>query len=139
MTFREKLQEINPDLVAESGCPSDFGLEDRLCTDLNKSCVECWDREMPGTETETQAEQPPQNDNVSHPAHYTKAGIECIDAIEAAVGELGGIDGFLTGQVIKYIWRWKWKNGVEDLHKARWYLDRLITKQEGGNGADQNS
>lgn len=68
------------------------------------------------------------NDNVNHPAHYTRTGIECIDAIEAAVCDLNGTDAFLTGQVIKYVWRWKWKNGAEDLNKARWYLDRLIRK-----------
>lgn len=68
------------------------------------------------------------NDNVNHPAHYTRTGIECIDAIEAAVCDLNGTDAFLTGQIIKYVWRWKWKNGAEDLNKARWYLDRLIRK-----------
>lgn len=68
--------------------------------------------------------------NVNHPAHYTAGGVECIDAIEAAVGVLGS-EAFLTGQVIKYMWRWKLKNGAEDLKKARWYLDRLIKNVEG--------
>lgn len=67
-------------------------------------------------------------DAVNRPAHYTKGGIECIDAIEAAVGELGGVEGFLTGQVIKYIWRWKHKNGSQDLEKAKWYLERLLKR-----------
>ncbi|WP_199825309.1 DUF3310 domain-containing protein [Gorillibacterium timonense] len=66
------------------------------------------------------------DDPVNHPDHYTKGGIECIDAIEAATTGLQGAEAYNTGQVIKYIWRWKWKNGIEDLEKARWYLDRLI-------------
>ena len=66
------------------------------------------------------------SDNVEHPLHYTKGSIECIDAIESATADLRGIEAVCTAQVIKYIWRWKWKNGVEDLKKARWYLDKLI-------------
>lgn len=65
-------------------------------------------------------------DPVNHPEHYTHGGIECIDAITAAVCELPGTEAWLVGQVIKYIWRYKWKNGLEDLSKARFYLDRLI-------------
>ncbi len=75
------------------------------------------------------------NDAVNHPAHYTSGGVECIDAIDSAVSGLDGADAVYTAQVIKYIWRWKKKNGVEDLKKARWYLDRLITKQDGVNGS----
>lgn len=69
-------------------------------------------------------------DNVNHPVHYTKGGIECIDAIEAATQNLTGAEAVCTGQVIKYIWHWKWKNGVEDLKKSQWYLNRLISKLE---------
>lgn len=72
----------------------------------------------------------PTEDMVNHPKHYTQGGVECIDAIEAATAHLNGNDAFLTGQVIKYMWRWKQKNGVEDLSKAQWYLNRLIAKQE---------
>lgn len=70
-------------------------------------------------------------DNVNHPQHYTAGKVECIDAIEAATTGLTGHEAYSTGQVIKYIWRWKRKNGVEDLQKARWYLDRLIQGQKG--------
>ena len=73
------------------------------------------------------------NDNVNHPSHYTQGGIECIDAIEAAVSELSGIEAVCTGNAIKYLWRWKRKNGVEDLEKARWYIDRLIAEREKEN------
>ncbi len=70
------------------------------------------------------------NDNVHHPAHYTAGAVECIDAIEAATTGLTGAEAYNTGQIIKYAWRWKRKNGLEDLQKARWYLDRLIAAQQ---------
>lgn len=70
------------------------------------------------------------NDKVNHPSHYTQGGIECIDAIKAAVVGLTGIEAVCIGNVIKYIWRWKYKNGLEDLKKARWYLDKLINEIE---------
>lgn len=66
------------------------------------------------------------HDPVEHPSHYTQGKVECIDAIEAAVQNLTGIEAFLTGQVLKYAWRWKGKNGLEDLKKCQWYLDRLV-------------
>lgn len=67
-------------------------------------------------------------DNVNHPGHYTAGGVECIDAIEAATVNLTGIEAVCTGNVIKYSWRWKLKNGVEDLKKAAWYLHKLIKR-----------
>lgn len=68
-----------------------------------------------------------EHDNVNHPAHYTAGGIECIDAIAAALTcQKDPMQAWLTGQVLKYIWRWPLKNGKEDLRKARFYLDRLI-------------
>lgn len=135
MTYREKLMQEHPDRVSEiyaggcEGCPSDYGYNAvRPCWfSTGKECRACWDQEMP-----TAAEAGKENDPVSHPAHYTSGGIECIDAIEAALSCHSNADeAFLTGQVLKYMWRWPLKNGVEDLHKARWYLDRLIGKVEG--------
>lgn len=66
-----------------------------------------------------------ENEKINHPAHYCQGGIECIDAIEAATTNLTGIEAVCTANVIKYIWRWKEKNGAEDLRKAEWYLNRL--------------
>ena len=66
------------------------------------------------------------SDNVNHPSHYTQGNIECIDAIEDTTIGLNGFEGYCTGNIIKYLWRWKHKNGVEDLQKASWYLNRLI-------------
>ena len=72
-------------------------------------------------------------DNVNDPNQYTQGGVECIDAIEAALGA-ERFAGYCAGNVIKYVWRYRDKNGVEDLKKARWYLDRLIANAEGGRG-----
>lgn len=69
-------------------------------------------------------------DAVNKPAHYTTGHVECIDAIEAATSGLSGIDAVCTANAIKYLWRWRHKNGVEDLRKAQWYLQRLIERQE---------
>lgn len=65
-------------------------------------------------------------DNVNHPKHYCKGGIECIDAIRAAVSDLQGIEAVYAGKVIKYVWRFKGKNGLEDLKKAKRCLEWLI-------------
>jgi len=65
------------------------------------------------------------SDPVNRPAHYTFGGIECIDAIEAALGREGFI-AFLRGQVIKYQWRLGHKGPAgEDAEKANWYGKRL--------------
>ena len=72
-------------------------------------------------------------DNVNHPSHYTQGGIECIDAIAAATISKAGIEAACTANVIKYLWRYELKNGVEDVKKARWYIDRLIGEMEKGN------
>lgn len=64
---------------------------------------------------------------VSHPAHYqSETGLEVIDVIEAFTVDLNGIEATDTGNVLKYMCRWKKKNGVQDLEKARWYLEHLI-------------
>lgn len=66
------------------------------------------------------------SDNVNHPQHYTAGGIECIDALKAATTGLEGIEAVCTANAIKYMWRWKYKNGEEDINKAIWYLRRLL-------------
>lgn len=69
-------------------------------------------------------------ENVNHPKHYNKSAIECIDAIESAIVGKTGIDAFCIGNAIKYMWRCEEKGGIEDLKKAKWYLDRLIEKTD---------
>lgn len=68
---------------------------------------------------------------VNHPDHYqNKSGIETIDVMEAFCEDLSGVEAVNMSNVIKYISRWKKKNGLEDLKKAEWYLLRLIKNVE---------
>ena len=67
-------------------------------------------------------------DNVNSPDHYNFAGIECIDAIRAATGQ-DGFCYYLQGNIMKYLWRYRYKNGIEDLQKAQWYLNQLIEEE----------
>jgi len=62
-----------------------------------------------------------------NPDHYKQGAIECIDALEAATINLTGINAVCTANAIKYLWRWKEKNGLEDLRKAQWYINKLLT------------
>tara|TARA_R110002020_G_scaffold470276_1_gene695992 strand:+ start:412 stop:696 length:285 start_codon:yes stop_codon:yes gene_type:complete len=68
------------------------------------------------------------SDNVNSPDHYNFAGIECIDAIRAATGQ-DGFCYYLQGNIMKYLWRYRYKNGIEDLMKAQWYLNQLIEEE----------
>ena len=73
------------------------------------------------------------NNNVDHPSHYqSDKGVEVIDVMEAFTEGLEGIEAVDTAQIIKYICRWKKKNGKEDLKKAEWYLQHLINHIEKG-------
>ena len=66
-------------------------------------------------------------DMVNHPPHYqSESGLEVIDVIEAFTFDLKGIEATDTGNVLKYMCRWKGKNGLQDLEKAKWYLEHLI-------------
>ena len=65
------------------------------------------------------------SDTVNHPAHYTSGGVECIEAIRSSMTADGFCD-YCKGNIIKYIWRWRDKGGVEDLKKAQVYLGWLI-------------
>ena len=78
-------------------------------------------------------------DMVSHPPHYqSKAGLEVINVIKAFTADLKGIEACDTGNIIKYICRWKHKNGIEDLKKARWYINHLIDYIENGEKENDN-
>lgn len=70
-----------------------------------------------------------QHDAVNSPLHYTQGGIETIDYIEAKLSD-EEFGGYCRGNILKYISRAPDKNGLEDLRKARWYLDRLIRFHE---------
>lgn len=72
-------------------------------------------------------------DMVNHPSHYTQGGIECIDAITAATVGKTGIEAVCVANVVKYLWRYEEKNGLEDVKKARWYVERLINELSESN------
>ena len=70
------------------------------------------------------------HDPVNHPSHYTSGSIECIEAIKESMS-FEGFCGFLKGNVQKYLWRYQNKNNpLEDLKKARWYINKLIETVE---------
>ena len=63
-------------------------------------------------------------DKVNSPPHYNNGGMECIDYIQQQLSE--HFSSYCQGNVIKYLHRWRYKNGVEDLKKAEWYLKAMI-------------
>ena len=73
----------------------------------------------------------PKEDIVNHPSHYqSNQGIEVIQVIGAFTEDLVGMEAVCTANVLKYVCRWKKKNGIEDLKKAEWYLKKLIDIKE---------
>lgn len=74
-----------------------------------------------------------------NPTHYTRGAVECIDAIEAATVDKRGIEAACTANVIKYLWRYEAKNGIEDVKKARWYLERLIAHLDKAEFGQKNT
>jgi len=64
-------------------------------------------------------------DNIN-PNHYKNGKIECIDALESATVGKSGIEAICTANAIKYLWRYEDKNGLEDIKKAKWYIEKLI-------------
>ena len=71
-------------------------------------------------------------DMVNSPPHYNQTGIECIHAISAATDK--GFKYYLQGNVMKYLWRFDYKDKpLEDLQKAKWYLDKLIEEVMASN------
>lgn len=68
-----------------------------------------------------------EKEEVDHPDHYqSETGLETLDVIEAFTFDLKGAEAFDTGNILKYMCRWKKKNGLKDLEKAHWYLEHLI-------------
>lgn len=71
---------------------------------------------------------PPEQDMVNNPPHYKQGGIECIDAIRAALTP-EEFRGYCKGNALKYIWREKHKGGNESMQKANWYINKELEKQ----------
>lgn len=89
-----------------------------------------WDATYPKPKTEyvDPYDAPPKEDWVNNPAHYNTGSIECIDYLADSLGD--GFSHYLEGSIKKYLHRFRYKKKpVEDLRKARWYLDRLIAEQ----------
>lgn len=84
------------------------------------------------------AETPSGDIMVDKPPHYqTESGLQAIDVIKAFTADLKGIEAVDTGNVLKYICRWKKKNGLQDLKKAKWYLEDLIKNIENMEDTNQ--
>ena len=71
----------------------------------------------------------PMTNRVDHPVHYNTGGIETIDYLESALTPDEYV-GFLKGNILKYLSRERFKNGIEDCKKAKWYMDRLVSFSE---------
>lgn len=79
----------------------------------------------------TRMDKEVKEDVVNHPKHYQMAGgLEVIDFIIGATAGLDGKDGYFVGNILKYVCRYSKKNGLEDLKKAQWYLNKLIESKE---------
>lgn len=74
-------------------------------------------------------------DNVNCPKHYCKGGVESIEFVKAAVSNLSGFEAVCVANIIKYMWRYKEKNGLEDVMKAAKYLEWL--QEEVGKNANK--
>ena len=72
--------------------------------------------------------QPVAPDDVNHPLRYTKGGVECIDALDAATVGKPPDEAICVANIIKYLWRYEEKDPVRSLESAEWYLKRLIGK-----------
>ena len=106
---------------------------DEMSDDMLNKCYN-WYKELDQASCENDEDiccnREPNVDMVNHPSHYIQGGIECIDALKAATVSKTGIEAVCTANAIKYLWRYEEKNGIEDVKKARWYIDRLIRELE---------
>ena len=75
-------------------------------------------------------ETPNDSDLVNHPAHYETGKFECIEVMEEVFGT-EAVKDFCICNAFKYLWRHKRKNGIEDLKKAAWYLNKVIGLEDG--------
>ena len=76
-------------------------------------------------------------DNVNRPKHYCKGGVESIELVKAAVSNLSGFEAVCVANIIKYMWRYKEKNGLEDVMKAAKYLEWLQEEVKNEQGLDR--
>ena len=67
-----------------------------------------------------------EEEQVNSTSHYNKGGIECIDAMFAATVNKPSNEAILVSNAIKYLWRYEAKNGIEDVKKAQWHINKLV-------------
>lgn len=67
---------------------------------------------------------------VNHPSHYNKGKYECLEVVKELVKDMEGEEAILFFNTFKYLWRYKFKNGIEDLKKCEFYLKELIFMNE---------
>ena len=106
----------------EDYCDFDKWSDDKLAIAYDHVCK--------NNDAELNIEPENNPDMVSHPKHYTQGGIECIDALKAATVGKRGIEAVCVANVIKYLWRYEEKNGIEDIRKAKFYIERLLKELE---------
>lgn len=70
------------------------------------------------------------SDNVNHPSHYETGKFECIEVMQEVMG-IEAVQDFCICNAFKYLYRHKNKNGVEDIEKAKWYLDKYLALEKG--------
>lgn len=137
--MNDKIQEYCTGLTGDSGCDEDNCGIYIYCA----NCLGVFGPEHPDDTIDAYSwlqehgyvdnhgdDEQLEHDVVNHPNHYCQGGIECIEAIKAAVVGKTGIEAVCVANVIKYLWRYEEKNGLEDVKKAAWYLARLITELE---------
>ena len=130
-TCRDGCRLQSPDCSCIWNDLSDESTEDCYWFLVNEGLISKPEQpEINFVKVERNDEVEPTNDAVQHPSHYTHGGIECIEAIKASM-TADGFQDYCKGNIIKYIWRWRDKGGVEDLPKASVYLDWLINAAEG--------
>lgn len=99
-------------------------------------CMECA-RSDERNQWEANDEAKPAGEKVDHPSHYNQGKFECIDVMLETFGKEATQD-FCLLNAFKYVWRTGEKNGVEDVKKARWYLDKYL-ELEGGNDGQNDT
>lgn len=153
MTLLEKLAAEHPKAIDPScwggavGCPSSYGYEfasNKPCGDCvpghPSACHFCWNREIPEEKTsaakdieklsktfdEATADISARGkDMVNHPGHYESGKFECIDVMLETQGA-EAVAGFCICNAFKYLYRHKRKNGIEDVKKAQWYINKYL-------------
>lgn len=114
----------NVKLLLRTLCPGS-NIVDISFVDAPKTADDIYNMFCPESKT------PDASNGVNHPSHYNQGGIEVWDVISAFTKDLEGAEAFYAGNVIKYVLRWNHKNGIEDLEKAKVYIDKIIESRKG--------